>query len=110
MSNIPINLSIAFSPLTPRLRNSVCENRKIVLAASQAMNKASVQSIVLSGLFSLKRTSVASTEGPAIRGVAKGTIRGSSSNDSSPITPPLDGKIIRNATIKRIIPPLMAIA
>ncbi len=83
----------------------------MIAETNHANNKAIKAFGILSGFFSVNKINVAKIEGPAISGMANGTINGSPSpSSSSLITPPRVGKIIRMAIIIITKPPPIATA
>ena len=101
---IPINRSMAFKTFSPNHNNKRSEMPKINELAIQAASSATT----LNGQYESWRLeikiSVTIVDGPAIMGMANGTINGSSAIISWCIAPKY-GKIIRIAIRNRIKPP-----
>lgn len=71
-----------------------------------AINKTNSHPNILFGSELTNNINVAKADGPAMSGIANGTIKGSPSN-VFPITPWRDGNTIRIPIINRMIPPAM---
>ena len=85
------------------LKNNGADNN-IRAVIVHAIIKTIDQSSIFDGLELTKSISVAIVDGPAIKGIAKGTIKGSPSK-LVPITPCLEGNTILIPIINRMIPP-----
>jgi hypothetical protein len=101
ISSIPINLSKAVAPLRPRNAKTVEDVARRRVDAAAAIKTA--EETIMGLCFSENRITIEIALGPAIRGIAIGTMRGDSSVDSSIML--LDGNSIPKAIRKRTIPP-----
>ena len=72
--------------------------------AAQAMARARLQSPIRPGSWLPSSITAAIPDGPAIIGIAIGTMKGSPSG-SSPMIPSTGGKIIRSPIRNRMMPP-----
>jgi len=101
---MPINFSKALKPFSLSILYKIGERYNIHVEKTHA-NKTDAKSSQKFVLYDLVIIMiVASAEGPAIRGIAIGTIKGSSTpkSETFPFSP---GKIIFKAITKKIIPP-----
>jgi len=101
ISSIPINLSKAAAPLRPRNAKIVDEAASKIVDPVAAINTA--EETMMAGCFSENRITIEMALGPAISGIAMGTMRGASEEGSSIIR--REGNSITKAIKKRTIPP-----
>ena len=99
--SIPINLSSAVAPLRPKNAKIVEEATSKTAEAVEAIKTA--KQTVSAECFSENKITMEIALGPAMRGIAMGTMNGDSVEDSSIIR--REGKSIPKAIKKRTIPP-----
>jgi len=100
--SIPINLSIAVAPLRPSNAKIAEEATSKTVEAAEAIKTA--DDTVIAECFSENRIAIEIALGPAIRGIAIGTMSGDSTAGSSVIR--REGKSMPKAIKKRTIPPV----
>ncbi len=102
---IPINRSSAVNPLLPKTLRKRLEESRIILEIIHAHTRANSHIKTREGSRAISNITMVIEDGPAMRGMARGTINGSLSELlPSNIFSELE-KTILIAIIKRIIPP-----
>ncbi len=103
--SMPISLAMARSPFFPTNRIMIPDKRRIRKDIPHARESAPIQVPILSGSLLAMSSRAAIADGPAISGIASGTINGSSCS-LSPLMP-CWGYTIPMAIRKSTIPPVM---
>lgn len=101
---IPINRSSAVNPLLPKTLRKRLEESRIILEIIHAHTRANSHIKTREGSRAISNITIVIEDGPAMRGMARGTMNGSLSALPSNIFSEPE-KIILIAIIKRMIPP-----
>src|SRR5690606_33425996 len=108
VSTIPISRSMATRPRCPRNPASRLARSRMAAVAAHASTSAPSPAIRRPGSLLTSSITLAIALGPATNGMASGTTNGSPSTSSASV--PCEGKIIRSAMRKRMMPPAMVSA